>query len=96
MQETLCDLCEMQQCTPSLSQAVRLKALQQNGKLNDQALLKIMSEQKANQKDKLTFQAEKFASYFPKGYTIEQMEESIIRMLDERRRDIQRSRDDAR
>lgn len=96
MQELLLDVCDMQDCTPSLSQAVRLKSLFQRGDLNEGMMVKIMSEQKANQKDKLTFQAEKFAAYFPRGYTAEQMEQSIIRMLDERKRQMQRSRDDAR
>lgn len=96
MQELLLDVCDMQDCTPSLSQAVRLKSLFQQGELNEGLMVKIMSEQKANQKDKLTFQAEKFAAYFPRGYTAEQMEQSIIRMLDERKRQMQRSCDDAR
>jgi len=95
-QEVLLDLCRMQQCTPSLSQAVRLKALQQAGKLTEPELIKIMSEQKANQKDKLTFRADKFAAYFPKGYTAEQMERSILQMLAERQRKLKRDRDDAR
>jgi ParB family chromosome partitioning protein len=92
MQEVLCDCCEVQQCTPSLSQAVRLKALQQSGGLNEAELLKIMSQQKANQREKLTFPAEKFAAYFPKGYTTEQMEQSIIKMLEERKRKLQLKR----
>jgi ParB family chromosome partitioning protein len=86
----------MQQCTPSLSQAVRLKSFQQTGKLTEPELIKIMSEQKANQMDKLTFRADKFAAYFPKGYTVEQMENSILRMLAERQRKLQKSMDDAR
>lgn len=96
MQEVLCDFCEVQQCTPSLSQAVQLKTLQQSGRLNEEELLKTMSQQKANQKDKLTFLVEKFAAYFPKGYTAEQMEQSIIKLLEERKRKLQQSRDEAR
>ena len=95
-QEILLDFCRMQQCTPSLSQAVRLKALQQTGKLTEPELIKIMSEQKANQKDKLTFRADKFAAYFPKGYTAEQMENSILQMLAERQRKLKRGRDNER
>ena len=91
-QEILLDFCRMQQCTPSLSQAVRLKALQRDGKLTDVELIKIMSEQKANQRDKLTLRADKFAAYFPKGYTAEQMEDSILRMLAERKRELQKDR----
>lgn len=95
-QEILLDFCRMQQCTPSLSQAVRLKALQQTGKLTEMELIKIISEQKANQKDKLTFRADKFAAYFPKGYTAEQMEKSILRMLAERQQKLKKARDNER
>ncbi|SMC63444.1 ParB/RepB/Spo0J family partition protein [Papillibacter cinnamivorans] len=95
-QEILLDFCRMQQCTPSLSQAVRLKALQQTGKLTELELIKIMSEQKANQRDKLTFRADKFAAYFPKGYTAEQMEKSILRMLAERQQKLKKARDNER
>jgi len=95
-QEILLDCCRMQQCTPSLSQAVRLKALHQTGKLTEAALIKIMSEQKANQKDKLTFRADKFAAYFPKGYTSEQMENSILQMLSERQRKLKKDREEER
>lgn len=95
-QEILLDCCRMQQCTPSLSQAVRLKALHQSGKLTEAALIKIMSEQKANQKDKLTFRADKFAAYFPKGYTSEQMENSILQMLSERQRKLKKDREEER
>lgn len=95
-QEELSNIIEMQQCTPSLSQAVRLKAMHQKGVLNTQEIHKIMCEVKANQKDKISFQADKFSAYFPKGYTPEQMEKSILNMLEERKRKLQKSRDDAR
>jgi len=95
-QEELCNIIEMQQCTPSLSQAVRLKTMQQKGELNHQDIHKIMCETKANQKDKISFQTDRFSAYFPKGYTPEQMEKSILNMLDERKRKLQKSRDDAR
>ncbi|MEG1578309.1 MAG: ParB/RepB/Spo0J family partition protein, partial [Oscillospiraceae bacterium] len=58
-QELLLDFCKMQQCTPSLSQAVRLKTLHQTGKLTEGALIKIMTQQKANQRERLSFAADK-------------------------------------
>ncbi len=85
-QELLMDFCKMQQCTPSLSQAVRLKTLHQTGKLTEAELIKIMTQQKANQRERLSFAADKFAAFFPKGYTPEQMESSILKLLEERRR----------
>ena len=89
-QELLLDFCKMQQCTPSLSQAVRLKTLHQTGKLTEAELIKIMTQQKANQRERLSFAADKFAAFFPKGYTPEQMESSILKLLEERRRKLKR------
>ena len=96
MQEELLDTCEMLDCTPSLSQAVELKKLAQAGKLRAEDVVSIMSRLKANQQDKLTFRKDTFEAYFPKGYTAKQMEESIINMLKERKRQLECRRDDAR
>ena len=96
LQEELLDTCEMLDCTPSLSQAVEMKKLAQAGKLKAEDVITIMSRLKANQQDKLTFRKDTFAAYFPKGYTARQMEESIINMLKERKRQLDRRRDEAR
>ena len=96
LQEELLDTCEMLDCTPSLSQAVEMKKLAQAGKLKAEDVVTIMSRLKANQRDKLTFRKDTFAAYFPKGYTAKQMEESIINMLKERKRQLDRRRDEAR
>ena len=96
MQEELLDTCEMLDCTPSLSQAVEMKKLAQAGKLKAEDVVTIMSRLKANQQDKLTFRKDTFAQYFPKGYTARQMEESIINLLKERKRQLDRRRDEAR
>lgn len=87
---------KMQDCTPSLSQAVRMKTMQQKGELNIPEMNKIMREQKANQKDRISFRSDKFSPYFPRGYTPEQMEKSILNLLEERKRKLQKSRDDSR
>ena len=96
LQEELMDTCEMLDCTPSLSQAVEMKKLAQAGKLKAEDVVTIMSRLKANQQDKLTFRKDTFEAYFPKGYTAKQMEESIINMLKERKRQLDRRRDEAR
>ena len=96
LQEELLDTCEMLDCTPSLSQAVEMKKLAQAGKLNAEDVVTIMSRLKANQQDKLTFRKDTFEAYFPKGYTARQMEESIINLLKERKRQLDRRRDEAR
>ena len=95
-QEELLDTCEMLDCTPSLSQAVEMKKLAQAGKLKAEDVVTIMSRLKANQQDKLTFRKDTFEAYFPKGYTARQMEESIINLLKERKRQLDRRRDEAR
>lgn len=96
MQEELLDTCEMLDCTTSLSQAVEMKKLAQTGKLKAEDVVTIMSRLKANQQDKLTFRKDTFEAYFPKGYTAKQMEESIINLLKERKRQLDRRRDEAR
>ena len=90
MQEELLDTCSMLDCTPSLSQAVQLKRLAQEGKLQSQDVVTILSKLKANQQDKQTFRKDTFAAYFPKGYTAKQMEDTIINMLKERKRELDR------
>ena len=96
LQEELLETCEMLDCTPSLSQAVEMKKLAQAGKLKPEDVVTIMSQLKANQQDKLTFRKDTFAQYFPKGYTARQMEESIINLLKERKRQLDRRRDEGR
>lgn len=96
LQEELLDTCEMLDCTPSLSQAVEMKKLAQAGRLKAEDVVTIMSRLKANQQDKLTFRKDTFEAYFPKGYTAKQMEESIINLLKERKRQLDRRRDEAR
>lgn len=96
LQEELLDTCEMLDCTPSLSQAVEMKKLAQAGRLKAEDVVTIMSRLKANQQDKLTFRKDTFAAYFPKGYPARQMEESIINLLKERKRQLGRRRDEAR
>lgn len=86
LQKEVYDLCQVQDCSPSLSQAVKLKRQFQAGTLTTMDVVKIMSELKANQKDKISFRADTFAAYFPKGYTPEQMEKTIIAMLKDRQR----------
>ncbi len=95
-QKTLLEAMEVQQCTPSLSQAQRLKTLHQQGKLELDMIFKILGEAKANQREKISFNHEKFRQYFPKGYTPKQMEDSIIKMLEERQRKLQRERGEER
>ncbi|MVB09555.1 Nucleoid occlusion protein [Caprobacter fermentans] len=81
-QTLLLDTIESEQATPSLSQAQRLKNFSQDGHLNEDSMLAIMSEEKKPEKNDLTLKADKLQKYFPKSYTPQQMEQVIIRLLD--------------
>ena len=72
---------ESEQATPSLSQAQRMKKLSQSGKLNDDAVLSIMSEDKKPEVDKIVLTSDTLRKYFPKNFTPRQMEETIIKLL---------------
>lgn len=82
-QVLLLDVMESEQATPSLSQAQRLKKFNQEGSLSVDVMRAIMSEEKKPEQDKLTFTGDKLRKYFPKSYTPEQMETTIIRLLEQ-------------
>lgn len=82
-QAELWDIMQSQDCTPSLSQAVRLKKLSQKVELTPEAIFDIMSEEKANQKERVRIEVSCIRKYFPKGYTSHQMEEKILQMLED-------------
>ena len=92
-QAELWDIMESEDCTPSLSQAVRLKKLSQKAELTPEAIFDIMSEEKANQKERVRIEVSQLRKYFPKGWTAHQMEEQILRMLEDNHRKKRRSLD---
>ena len=81
-QVQLIEAMDMEQATPSLSQAQRLKKYSQDGKLTFDVMTAIMSEDKKGELDKVTLTGEKLKKYFPKSYTPQQMEETIIKLLE--------------
>ena len=81
-QVQLMEAMDMEQATPSLSQAQRLKKYSQDGKLTFDVMTAIMSEEKKGEPDKITLTGEKLKKYFPKSYTPQQMEETIIKLLE--------------
>ena len=81
-QKMLLDTIESEQATPSLSQAQRLKKLSQSGELNDDAMLRIMSEQKKPERNDLTIPADVLEKYFPRSFTPMKMQEVIIKLLE--------------
>ena len=81
-QVQLMEAMDMEQATPSLSQAQRLKKYSQDGKLTFDVMTAIMSEDKKGELDKVTLTGDKLKKYFPKSYTPQQMEETIIKLLE--------------
>ena len=83
-----------EQATPSLSQAQRMKRLSQEGRLTDDSMLGIMMEQKKPENWNLSLPMDKIKKYFPRSYTPQRMEETIIKLLEswmkKRQRDQQR------
>ena len=81
-QRMLLEAMDAEQTTPSLSQAQRLKKVSQEGRLTEEAMSAIMSEEKKSEMDKVTLRSDTLYKYFPKSYTPKQMEQTIIRLLD--------------
>ena len=71
------------QATPSLSQAQRIKKLSQQGACTQDAMFSIMSEEKKSDMDKLTIKQDVLRKYFPKSYTPLQMQQTIIKLLEQ-------------
>lgn len=82
-QAQLVETMDYEQATPSLSQAQRMKKLSQEGKLTEDTMLAIMSEEKKGDLDKVTFTSDTLRKYFPKSYTPKRMEETIIKLLEQ-------------
>lgn len=72
---------EYAQTTPSLSQAQRLKKLAADGMCSPEAMCAVMSEEKKDMLDKVTFKGDELRKFFPKSYTPKQMQETIIKLL---------------
>ncbi len=93
-QSQLLDAMDYAQATPSLSQAQRLKKQSQDGTATLDSMCEIMNEVKKDDLDRVTFKANDLRKYFPKSYTPQQMEKTIITLLEQWQR--RRQRDQAR
>ena len=78
----LIDAMDTEQATPSLSQAQRLKKFSAEGNCTLEAMCAIMSEEKKGEPDRVTLTGDKIKKYFPKNYTPQQMEATIIKLLE--------------
>ena len=89
-QANLLETMESEDCTPSLSQAIALKQSSQNGNLTMDRIFAIMTQPKANQREKISFRTDEVRKFFPKNYTPAQMQAVILKLLDEYQRKRQR------
>ena len=80
-QKEMLDAMEFAQCTPSLSQALRIKKLSEDGKLTVRDMEDILSEIKQKEIDSVVFKTEQLHRFFPVSYTAEQMRREILEML---------------
>ena len=82
-QETFLEAMDEAQAAPSLSQAQRLKKLSQDGNFSLDTAREIMNEVKKGDLERVTFRNEQLRKYFPRSYTTQQMQDTIIRLLDQ-------------
>lgn len=92
-QHVLLNAMELNDCTPSHAQAIRLKKLSQEGVLQDQTIYDILAEQKPNQQEQYKFKREDIRKYFPKSYTDKQVCDTVIKLLEQWQRRRERGRD---
>ena len=95
-QRDLLETMESEDCTPSLSQAIQMKALSQSGQLDMDRIFSIMTQPKANQQEKISFKVAELRDYFPRHYTAAQMMQEIKVALKERQQRLARQRDHSR
>lgn len=95
-QKDLLEMIELEDKTPSLSQAIQMKKLSQAGTLDSETIERIISEEKPNQKEKISFKCEDLTKYFPKNYSPRDMERKIIKLIEDdyRRRQRNKSREE--
>ena len=92
-QHVLLNAMELNDCTPSHAQSIRLKKLSQEGVLQDQTIYDILAEQKPNQQEQYKFKREDIRKYFPQSYTDKQVCDTVIKLLEQWQRRRERDRD---
>ena len=92
-QTILLDAMEKNDCTPSHAQSIRLKNLSRLGELTDEKIYEILSEEKPNQQEVIKLKKTSIEKYFPKSYTLEQMERDVYKGLELLKKQRDRKRD---
>ena len=93
-QQDLFEAIELEDKTPSLSQAIQMKKLSQAGKLDSDTISKIISEEKPNQREKISFQLDELSKYFPKKYTPQDIYKRLLKLAQDDYRRRQRNREE--
>ena len=92
-QSALYDTMGREDCTPSLAQAIKMKAFSRDGKLTDAVILSIMEEEKPNQREQFRLPRDRINRFFKPGTPVQTIEDTIIRALElyrKRQRDMER------
>ncbi len=84
IQREILEQMELNDCTPSLSQACQFKKAYQNGTLTHEIIATVMAQEKANQKERLKIPMERVRKFFPRNYTTAQMEDEIVKLCEAR------------
>lgn len=95
-QRDLVETISYEDATPSLSQAQKMREFSEGGRLNSDVILSIMCEQKPNQKEKFTFQAERLRPYLPSNLSKEKAEDYVLKALEYYQRHLERMKQQAR
>jgi len=95
-QDALVETISYEDATPSLAQAIKMRKFSQEGKLNEDVILSIMCEEKPNQREKISFQAERIRRYLPSNISPKQTEEYVLKALEYYQRYLTRQRENER
>ena len=93
-QRDLLETIESEEATPSLAQAIRMKNLSKDGKLDMDTIFSIMTEQKPNQKEKIKIPMERLEQFFPRGMPQKQIEDTIVKALTLYQKHLKKKRED--
>ena len=93
-QQDLFEAVELEDKTPSLSQAIQMKKLSQAGKLDSETISKIISKEKPNQREKISFQLDELSKYFPKKFTPQDIYKRLLKLAKDDYRRRQRNREE--
>ena len=91
-QKILLDAMSLNDCTPSHAQSIRMKKQAQQNTLSSDSIYEIMSEEKGNQTERISFKVQDLKGFFPKNFTQKQMTDTILKLLYEYNRKLERRR----